>query len=116
MARSVAIIYNWWNLFVRLAEPDRHLEAITSRPLLLHSVAKQTTHGGQQFVHISSTHGKQNLLRQLLQRITEFFKSVKACAEQLTPEGCWRRILSKAFEKYLPISGLPTTLLIPNTC
>ena len=115
MARSVAIIYNWWNLFVRLAEPDRHLEAITSRPLLLHSVAKQTSHSGQQIVHISSTHGKQNLLRQLLQRITEFFKSVKACAEQLTPEGCWRRILSKAFEKYLPLSGLPSSLLIANT-
>jgi hypothetical protein len=28
-------LYNWWSLFVRLAEPDRHLEAVTSRPLLL---------------------------------------------------------------------------------
>ncbi len=35
MARFIAPIYNWWNLFVRLAEPDKHLEAITSRPLLL---------------------------------------------------------------------------------
>jgi hypothetical protein len=26
---------NWWNLFVRLADPDHHREAITSRPLLL---------------------------------------------------------------------------------
>ena len=25
MARFIALIYNWWNLFVRLAEPDRHL-------------------------------------------------------------------------------------------
>jgi hypothetical protein len=31
-ARLVALFYNWWNIFVRLAEPDRHMEAITSRP------------------------------------------------------------------------------------
>ena len=35
MARIVALVYNWWSLFVRLAHPDKHLEAITSRPLLL---------------------------------------------------------------------------------
>jgi general secretion pathway protein K len=35
MARIVALIFNWWNLFVRLADPDHHREAITSRPLLL---------------------------------------------------------------------------------
>ena len=35
MARIVALVYNWWTLFVRLAHPDKHLEAITSRPLLL---------------------------------------------------------------------------------
>ena len=32
-ARMVALVYNWWNIFVRLARPDKHLEAITSRPL-----------------------------------------------------------------------------------
>ena len=34
-ARFVALVYNWWSLFVRLADPDRHTEALTSRPLLL---------------------------------------------------------------------------------
>jgi hypothetical protein len=38
MARIVALIFNWWNLFVRLADPDHHREAITSRPLLLHAI------------------------------------------------------------------------------
>jgi hypothetical protein len=32
-ARLVALFYVWWNIFVRLAEPDWHREAITSRPL-----------------------------------------------------------------------------------
>ena len=34
-ARMVALVDNGWNIYVRLAEPDKHLEAITSRPLLL---------------------------------------------------------------------------------
>jgi hypothetical protein len=33
MTRSVALVYNWWSLFGRLADPDRRMEAITSRPL-----------------------------------------------------------------------------------
>jgi hypothetical protein len=40
MARFIALIYNWWNLFVRLAEPDKHLEAVTSCPLLLSAIAE----------------------------------------------------------------------------
>ena len=31
-ARLLGLFYNWWNIFVRLAEPDFHREAITSRP------------------------------------------------------------------------------------
>lgn len=31
MARTIALVYNWWNLFVRLAIPEKHHEAITSR-------------------------------------------------------------------------------------
>jgi hypothetical protein len=34
-ARAVALIYNWWSLFVRLAHPDARREAITSRPWLM---------------------------------------------------------------------------------
>ena len=43
-ARMVALVYNWWNIFVRLANPDKHLEAITSRPLLLAGIAERTRH------------------------------------------------------------------------
>ena len=30
-ARLVALVYDWWNLFTRLVEPERHMEAQTSR-------------------------------------------------------------------------------------
>jgi hypothetical protein len=40
MARTIALVYNWWSLFTRLAIPEKHAEAITSRPLLLNAVGK----------------------------------------------------------------------------
>ena len=101
MARTVALIYNWWNIFVRLAQPDKHLEAITSRPLLLHGVGKQTSHAGQTHLSVSSTHGKTSKVQRLLNKIVVFFNDLKSIAEQLTPLERWYRILSKAVEKYL---------------
>lgn len=115
MSRNVALIYNWWNLFTRLADPDKHLEAITSRPLLLHAVGKQTTHAGQTIINISSTHGHMRKVQKLLNRIVTFFQSLKALAEQLTPEERWYRILSKAVEKFLCGKILQSPICIPNT-
>jgi hypothetical protein len=63
MARIVALIYNWWSLFVRLADPDQHTEAITSRPLLLYGVGRQTRHANQTTITITSTHGKAERVR-----------------------------------------------------
>ncbi len=40
MARMVSLVYNWWNLFMRLAIPDKHHEVITSRPLMLSSIGR----------------------------------------------------------------------------
>jgi hypothetical protein len=56
IARIIALIYNWWSLFVRLAEPDKHYEAIVSRPLLLHGIGKQTSHATQKTLTITNTH------------------------------------------------------------
>lgn len=116
LARCVALIYNWWNIFVRLAEPDKHLEAITSRPLLLHAIGKATSHGGQTFIQVTNIHGSIGKVQALLGRILTFFKELKSFAEQLTIKQRWYRILSKAMEKYLggrlltePISMLMLT-------
>ena len=43
-ARAVALIYNWWSWYVRLAHPKTRLEAITSRPMLLAAVGRMTRH------------------------------------------------------------------------
>lgn len=72
MARHTALIYNWWSLFVRLAIPDRHAEAITSRPLLLHAVWKQTSHAGQKYVRLTSAHRDRGQVQRILSRLNFF--------------------------------------------
>jgi hypothetical protein len=101
MARIVALAANWWNLFVRLADPDQHREAITSRPLLLEAIGRQTNHAGRTTVTITSTHGRRHRARRALTRIAAFFAELRATAEQLTDLDRWYRILSRALVKYL---------------
>lgn len=56
IARLIALIYNWWSLFVRLVDRQRHREAVTSRPMLLGGVARQTKHAGQSRLHVNLSH------------------------------------------------------------
>jgi hypothetical protein len=100
MARMIALVYNWWNLFVRLAIPHKHHEAITSRPLLLSSVGRLTSHGRQKKLVITSTHGDIVKLRRAYKRLITFFNELKAAAPQLNSTECWDRILSKAMESF----------------
>jgi hypothetical protein len=75
IARMIALIYNWWSLFVRLAEPDKHYEAIVSRPLLLHEFGKQASHASQKTHTKTSAHGRaspENCLPQILKEESGF--------------------------------------------
>ena len=100
-ARSIALIYNWWSLFVRMADPSKRREAITSRPMLLGAVARKTTHAGQVSVTITPTHGQATKIQEMLTRVALFLQGLMDSAEQLTSSERWRRILSKVFEKQL---------------
>ena len=101
IAGTVALVYNWWSLFVRLADPEHHREVITSRPLLLHAVAKQSRHGGQTRITVSSMHARAGAAARALRAIAAFFAGLKQSAEQLTAIERWCRILSRALIKYL---------------
>ena len=113
MARIIAIIYNWWTLFVRLIEPNCHLEAITSRPLLLHAVGKQIQHAGQTIIQVNSNHAQAKRVQYSLFHVTQFFKTLKtACAAQLTKAEKMKRIIAHAFRKFLgKINFRPPDLL-----
>jgi len=101
MARNVALIFNWWTLFARLVDPNHHREAITTRPLLLTAIGRQTSHAGRTTIHVSSSHGRHPWARQALARIGAFLQAMTSSAEQLTPLQRWYRILSEALVKYL---------------
>lgn len=101
MARIVALAANWWNLFVRLADPDQHRQALTSRPLLLQAIGRQTQHAGQTTITITSPHGQHQRARRAFLRIAGFFAGLRQTAEQLTDLDRWYRILSFALSKYL---------------
>jgi hypothetical protein len=50
------IAYHGWKLFVRLAEPTRHFQAIIRRPPLLTGIAERLHHARQTTLHIARTH------------------------------------------------------------
>jgi hypothetical protein len=101
MARLIALVYNWWNIFTRLAQPEQHLEAVTSRPLLLHAVGRMVTTGRRTILRLTSTHAQGDQIRTVLERIAAFFRLLDQTAEQLSVEAIWAAILSAAFSKWL---------------
>jgi hypothetical protein len=101
IARLIALIYNWWNIFTRLAHPDEHLEAVTSRSLLLHAVGRLVSTGRRKILRLTSTHVAAEKIRCILTRIGEFLSDLTRTAEQLSIEAIWATILSAAFVKWL---------------
>jgi hypothetical protein len=100
-ARLVALFYNWWNIFARLAEPDKHLEAISSRPLLLHAVAARTKHARQTTITIASSHAKAGHVARALRAVAKFLRGLAESAEQLKRGQIWTAILARAFQMFL---------------
>jgi hypothetical protein len=101
MARQIALIYNWWSMFVRLAIPGRHAEAITSRPLLLTAVGTQTRHQGQTTLTLTSAHAQTNQVQRAMRGLRTFFADCRTTAEQLGWAALWRKMLSRIFVAFL---------------
>jgi hypothetical protein len=110
LARTIAVIYNWWTLFTRLAIPNRHTEAITSRPLLLNGVGRQTMHSNQTTLTITSMHAQAPAVRRALQAVSTFLQRVRQTAEQFTSAERWRAVLRFIYRDWLQhSSGSETT-------
>jgi len=101
MARITALVYNWWTVFMRLGIPEKHAEAITSRPLALHGIARRTRHGNQTKIEVTSTHSKASVITTALNKVSAFLQRLKTTAEQLSQRDRWRLILSAAFQFFL---------------
>jgi hypothetical protein len=100
-ARLLALFYNWWNIFVRLADPDRHREAITSRPLFLTAIATRARHARQTTIRVTSAHARAEPAARALAAVAAFLRALAGNAEQLSRLQKWRAILSRAFQAVL---------------
>ncbi len=117
-ARAVALIYNWWSWYVRLANPPARREAITSRPLLLSGVARLTEHAGQSRLLVTLVHGSGDQIKAMIANVRAGLAHVRATAPQLATRECWnalvRYIIGKIFEtkrrRPAPIGSYPPWL------
>lgn len=89
------------SLFTRLAIPNRHTEATTSRPLLLHGVGRQTTHSNQTTLTITSNHAQAGPIRRALEGVSQLLQTLAHTAEQFTVEQRWRWLLRFIFRDWL---------------
>lgn len=101
MARITAQVYNWWTLFVRWLDPEKHAEAITSRPLMLYGVAVGSKHAGQKTIRITPMHGKGKENSEKVGFVSSILNKIKRVAEQFTPLEIWTRVLSMIFIRFL---------------
>ena len=100
-AKLNVIFANWWNVFVRIGEPNEHKEAITSRPELLHLIAQSVSHAAQQTIRFATHHENAHQVKRIFNRIHRCFSWINSIAEQLDYSMVWNVQLSIAFYAFL---------------
>jgi hypothetical protein len=101
MANLVALVYNWWHLYVRLYDGEHHREAITSRPALLGGVARLIKHGGQRTVKVSLQHENRGIIVQAIEFVSNTLGRFHAIAERWNLEQRWTLLLTYIFRHWL---------------
>lgn len=92
-ARAVALIYNWWSWYVRLAHPKARLEAITSRPLLLGGIARLTHHSGQSRLLVTISHVAGEQIKSMIANIRKGLDHILQAAPQLPKLERWKSLV-----------------------
>ena len=107
-ARAVALIYNWWSWYVRLAHPKSRLEAITSRPKLLSAVGRMTSHAGQKKTLLTITHEAAAQIKRLIVNVRAGLSHVRTNAPQLDKQQFWVALVRYIVEKILGFQTRPS--------
>lgn len=92
-ARAVALVYNWWSWYVRLAYPKARLEAITSRPLLLAGIARLTHHSGQSRLLVTITHAACDQVKSMITNVRKGLDHILQTAPQLPKLERWKSLV-----------------------
>jgi hypothetical protein len=101
-ARAVALIYNWWSWYYRAAKPEAHMEAITSRALLLAAVGKATQHAGQTTLYLTPLHAAKPIVMRMIANIRAALGHVRKVAEQSPTVDRWKILLDYIVARILP--------------
>lgn len=114
-ARAVALIYNWWSLFVRLANPEARREAITSRPWLMSAIGRRTEHAGQTTLTLTGLHADFRKAQAVLTRVSGWLKEwATRAAEQFNPTTVWRQCCDHLKRTLAAIGPPQTHRLLPE--
>ena len=100
-ALLVAVVYNWWHMYVRMHDANRHREAITSRPALLGGTARLLKHSGQRTVRVSLQHDKSDVIEAGILKVSRFLHEFEAIAEEWTREQRWGVLLTYVLRRWL---------------
>ena len=106
-ARAVALVYNWWSWYVRLAHPKTRLEAITSRPKLLSAVGRLTSHAGQKKILLTITHEAAVQIKRLIVNVRAGLSHVREIAPQLDKPQRWFALVRYIVERILASQPKP---------
>ncbi|MFN7481087.1 MAG: transposase, partial [Betaproteobacteria bacterium] len=107
VARSCALVFNWWSWYCRAAHPGGRLEAITSRPLLLAAVGKAASHANQTTLYLTPLHGRADILKRLIADGGAAWRHVRAAAEQFKDLDRWGHLLRCISDRIAPVIGPP---------
>ena len=107
-ARAVALVYNWWSWYVRLAHPKSRLEAITSRPKLLSAVGRMSSHAGQQKLLLTITHEAASQIKALVGNVRHGLSLIQGAAPQLTKPQRWFALVRYIVERILACAPRPS--------
>lgn len=107
MANLIALVYNWWNLYLRFYDEEHHREAIRTRPMLMSGVGRQIQSGGRKTVKVSILHEKGELIAQAVSRISNELHHIRAITERWSVDQRWTLLLTRLLRRWLGGKWLP---------
>jgi hypothetical protein len=110
-ARAVALVYNWWSWYVRLANPKSRLEAKTSRPQLLSGLGKLISHARVHKIVLVLTHEAATHIKAMLANVRAGIEHIRGAAPQLKGVHRWYALAGYIAEKilaFVPNTPIPT--------
>jgi hypothetical protein len=95
MARLIALIYNWWSVYIKLVDPQVAREAVTSRPMYLMHTAKASTHQSVRTLVIFCAHIRAEEIQRKLEQAAERLGSwASRTTEQLRESSVWAHVIA----------------------